>query len=124
MNGHVTGDNQTLRLSGNPTEKAAVEIYDGFTWWSICTRDWNLEASNIVCRYFGYEFALGALKIPVVAEATQSKMLQFRCKSGNAGYESLLQCNTDTNAACLCSKQKAGIICSKGKIIMWLSHEH
>ena len=117
INGYFTDDNLTMRLLGNPTKTAAVEIYDGFTWWSICTNYWNLKAGGIVCRHFGYEIALRALKIPVEPEVIQQRMLQFRCLSGRAEYESLLQCETKTNAVCLCSQHKAGVICSKGEIL-------
>ena len=104
-----------MRLLGDPTKQAAVEIYDGFTWRSICATYWNLRAADLVCRHFGYEFVLGALKIPVEAELSQPKMMQFHCPLSSAVYESLLQCNAKTNAICLCSKQRAGVICSKGE---------
>ena len=115
MNVQLIGNNLTMRLLGDPTKQAAVEIYDGFTWWSVCATYWNLRAADLVCRHFGYEFVLGALKIPVEAELSQPKMIQFHCPLSSAVYESLLQCSANTNAICLCSKQRAGVICSKGE---------
>ena len=114
---HFKGNNLTMRLLGDPTKQAAVEIYDGFTWWSICATDWNSKAAQLVCRHFGYEIVLGAPKMPVEGESSQPKMIQFQCSLGSVVYESLLQCVARTNAICLCSKEKAGIVCSKGEIM-------
>ena len=106
--------NLTLRLLGDPDKRAAVEIYDGFTWNSICATTWNLEAAGIVCRHFGYITARGALQIPVDDDEVHPKMLQVTCETGSVVYESLLQCNTETSAECLCSIYKAGVVCSNG----------
>ena len=102
-----------MRLTGNPTKNATVEVYDEFgTWGPICSRGWNLNAAHIVCRHFGYETALGALQIPIEAEVIRPKMLEVYCRSESPA--SLLQCDIETSAICLCSKYEAGVVCSKG----------
>ena len=114
-----------MRLTGNPTKNATVEVYDEFgNWGPICSRRWNLDAAHIVCRHFGYETALGALQIPIEPELIRPKMLQVNCRitvnkfwfGGNVSEEfaSLLQCDTETSAICLCSNYEAGVVCSKG----------
>ena len=103
-----------MRLLGDPDKQAAVEIFDGFMWNSICATSWNLDAAGIVCRHFGYITALGALEIPVEADEVHPKMMQVDCNVGSSVYESLLECNTETTAECLCRKHKAGVVCSKG----------
>ena len=69
-----------MRLLGDPNKQAAVEIYDGFTWSSICATSWNLEAAGIVCRHFGYITALGALQIPVDAEEVHARCCKLPAK--------------------------------------------
>ena len=102
-----------MRLTGNPTKNATVEVYDEFgTWGSICPRRWDMHAARIVCRHFGYETALGALQVPIEAGIIRPKMLEVYCFSES--LTSLLQCNTETSALCMCSKYEAGVVCSKG----------
>ena len=111
-----TDETLTMRLEGDPTENATVEIYDEFgTSGPICPIEWNLKAAHTVCRHFGYETALGALQIPIEAEITRPKMLQVSCNKPRIElYESLLQCTTETSALCLCNNYEAGVVCSKG----------
>ena len=108
-----TDDTLTMRLNGNPTKNATVEIYDEFgTWGPICPLRWNLNAAKFICRYFGYETALGALQIPIKAEISRPKMLQVYCTSEISS--SLLQCDTETRVLCMCNKYEAGVVCSTG----------
>ena len=109
-----TDDTLTMRLNGNPTKNATVEIYDDFgTWGPICSLGWNLNAAQFICRHFGYETALGALQIPI--QAIRPKMLQVKCESKE--YASLLECNTETSVLCLCNNYEAGVVCSTGEIL-------
>ena len=105
-----------MRLDGDPTKNATVEIYDEFgTWGPICSITWNFNAAKIVCRHFGYKTAIGALQIPIKSEIIRPKMLQVYCNDGR--YASLLECSTETSALCLCSNYEAGVVCSNGKIL-------
>ena len=103
-----------MRLLGDPAKHAAVEIFDGYSWVSICTTGWNIDAAGIVCRHFGYITALGALQIPVETELVRLKMMQVECFPHMAVYGSLFYCNTKTTVECLCGKDRAGVVCSKG----------
>lgn len=101
-----------MKLVGDPTETAVVEIYDGFTWGRICEGLWNIQSAAIVCRHFGYSTALGAVHVPMEEKTIRPRRLQIHCK---AEHSSLQQCDTQIHPECLCSKFEAGVICSKGK---------
>ena len=104
-----------MRLDGDPTKNATVEIYDEFgTWGPICPIRWNLQAAYVVCRHFGYETALGALQMPIKTEIIRPKLLQVSCNYGREQYESLIECFSETSALCLCNNYEAGVVCSEG----------
>ena len=105
-----------MRLLGDPTERATVEVYDGFNWGRVCGEFvWNIKEAEMVCRHFGYQTALGAIRVPIGEEIIRSKFLQSRFCGDYPHATSLLQCETRITAYCLCSKYDAGVVCSKGK---------
>ena len=101
-----------MKLVGDPTQRAVVEIHNGFTWGRVCEGLWNIESAAIVCRHFGYPTALGAVHVRMEGEMIRPKIFQTKCK---AEHTSLLQCGTKIHPECLCSKYEAGVICSQGK---------
>ena len=108
---YLAGDTLIMRLLGDPTERATVEIYDGFNWGRVC-EFLNIETAAIVCRHSGYQTALAAIPVPKEVGIRRPKILQTRCEEHAT---SLLQCDTQISEHCLCSKYDAGVICSQGR---------
>ena len=100
-----------MRLLGDPTEKATLEINDGYNWGRVCEFE-NIKTATIACRHFGYNTALAAIPVPI--EGGRPKILKSTCRWGDRAT-SLLQCNTRITDICLCSEYDAGLICSIGK---------
>ena len=99
-----------MRLLGDPTEKAIVEVYDGFNWGRVCELEF-IEDAFLICRHFGYKTALANISIPIERGKQRSKIFQMGYCSGGE----LQQCDSEIYPSCLCREYEAGVICSEGK---------
>ena len=108
---YLSDDTLIMRLLGDQTETATVEIYDGFHWGRVC-EFWSIETAAIVCCHFGYKTALAAIPIPIEGGIARPKILRSHCKEEDHAT-SLLQCDTWISEHCLCSKYDAGVMLTR-----------
>ena len=116
-------DTIPLRLIGNATEEAIVEVSNGFIWGRICTDSWGFDHAEIVCKQFGYNGALAAFAVKSNYSSNESKQvfLNFDLTSGRCyrddDFESCLRSKITSN--CECRNDNAGLICSKFNIYIF-----
>ncbi len=111
-----------IRLVGDPTKKAVVEVYDGASRWGrICTDTWKLWHAQLVCNHFGYASALGAMVVRSYdstylsnVSTTQNFILlkpnPNACLSSNI-TSVLTHCTVVLTTECECSQLNAGVTC-------------
>ena len=104
----------SLRLLGNPTQRAIVQVSDGLSWGRICSESWKYQHANMVCKQFGYAGALTAISIPF--ERSQEPPKEAYVNLSGYCSESIDECSklAITNK-CNCQSDDAGIICRKYK---------
>ena len=115
-----------IRLTGNPTKKAVVEVFTGGSRWSrICPIQWTLKYAQRVCIHFGYTTALSATDIIsddstyIRNGSTTRNMIQMRseryCQESTIS-SILTNCVIrEMNLDCECLTLNAGVICGTGK---------
>ena len=123
-----------MRLTGNPTKAAAVEIFTGgSTWGRICPVDWTLKYAKMVCNYFGYPVALSAIDIRaddptfISNGSTTQNIIQMReehirieetiCRESTIPSVFANCTHTLITMNCECSTLNAGVICGNGNLV-------
>ena len=110
-----------IRLVGEPTKKAVVEVYDGISGWGrICTDNWKLWHAEMVCDHFGYSSALSAMVVRsddssyLTNGSTTQNLIQVNninvCPYSNI-TSLLAHCTLPMTTECECSQLNAGVTC-------------
>ena len=108
-----------IRLIGNPTKKAVVEVFTGSSRWGrICPVNWYLSHAHIVCNHFGYITALSATDIRsddsthINNGSTTQNVIQV---FSNCKESTITPCvSEEMSTECECSTLNAGVICGNG----------
>ena len=109
-----------IRLVGDPTKKAVVEVYDGNSRWGrICP--FKLRHAQIICNHFGYTTALGAILVSsndptyVTNGSTTQNFIHMKVGDSSCYQTNIVSlfayCTDAMTAECECSQQNAGVIC-------------
>ena len=104
-----------MRLLGDPTKGAVIEVYDGVVSGRVCPSNWNIKTARSICNHFGFTTALAATRIVSHHNSTSSpNVIRFAedCLQDNF----LPSCTTMMTKECSCSYNDihAGVICSRG----------
>ncbi len=109
-----------IRLVGDPTKKAVVEIYDGNSRWGrICADNWKFWHAQIICNHFGYATTLGAIVVKandltyLTNESTTYNFIRvyhFLCPNSNI-TSLFTHCTDAMTTECECSHLSAGVTC-------------
>ncbi|XP_038054175.1 scavenger receptor cysteine-rich domain superfamily protein-like [Patiria miniata] len=109
--GVVCNLKNTVRLEGGPNYfSGRVEIFQDFTWGTICDRDWDITDAGVVCRQLGYIGAEEANSGAHYGEGSGPVHMKGVACTGSEG--GLVDCPSHCWTATTCShSQDAGVIC-------------
>ncbi|XP_071786124.1 CD5 antigen-like [Asterias amurensis] len=108
-----------VRLVGghHPNQGFAEVLYEG-DWKSICSREWDLDDADVICKQLGYPYAVYALVDNQELSAwTMNKSDTFLDRVECTGNETnLAECLMSYTSTALCgTTEKAGIVCMSDK---------
>ncbi len=106
-----------LRLLGDPTKTAVIEVYDGFSEWGrVCPIGWSINQARIFCHHFGYSSAVAATRVSSedFDNIVRRNVIQFDENCWRPTLEDMqIECKRKAiSKECDCSAMHAGIICS------------
>ena len=104
----------TYRLvEGRNNKSGFVQVFNpGISkWGAICGDGWNLYAADVLCKYFGYPWALEAFTGPPKNE-TDIFIPRLACKGGSEYVDECVA--RSWRPTFKCSRSVAGIICLEG----------
>ncbi|EDO32339.1 predicted protein, partial [Nematostella vectensis] len=97
----------SVRLSQGPTSnQGRVEFYKNGVWGQVCSRDWDISDSHVICRMLGYPEAHEAVvdgRYGVGRGPIQLTRVQCR-----GSEDSITRCSSD---CCYCTFPHAGVVC-------------
>ncbi|XP_048584826.1 deleted in malignant brain tumors 1 protein isoform X2 [Nematostella vectensis] len=103
----------SVRLSQGPTSnQGRVEFYKNGVWGQVCSRDWDISDSHVICRMLGYPEAHEAVvdgRYGVGRGPIQLTRVQCR-----GSEDSITRCSSD---CCYCTFPHAGVVCKSVRLI-------
>ena len=122
-----TAGSLDMRLLGDPTKGAIIEVSDGMVSGSLCPATWTINIARSICNHFGYASALAATKIASHNSANSRNIIRFsqNCQPDTYTLDDIfLDCNSMMTKQCDCSDNTlhAGIVCSRGNVLIIISN--
>ncbi|XP_021364658.1 neurotrypsin-like, partial [Mizuhopecten yessoensis] len=108
----LAGAEYYVLLNGAKANEGNVQIYNGSTWFDLCTDGWDDTDAAVVCRMLGYT-GDGAKAGIDTDGATFSSLVQskFDCDGSEA---SLQDCQTSSNNQIVCDNStKSHVVCAE-----------
>ena len=112
-----------MRLLGDPTKGAIIEVSDGMVSGSLCPATWTINIARSICNHFGYASALAATRIVSHNSTTSRNIIRFYeyCPLLTKTLDDMFRaCNFMMTKECDCSDNilHAGIVCSRGNVLI------
>ena len=126
---NVQDETISLRLIGDATKEAIVEVSNGFTWGRICTDSWSQIHADIVCKQFGYNRGLAALSVPFEDIIDEQKEVFLNpsdmCSVWELDQTGIGLCYMKAvKEDCECRRDNAGVICRECYTFSYNWHIH